>query len=80
MLYKKNARVATQADFANWNRNKDAMKAKGYRLVREQGNWILLNLQEFLTEKFWKAWRTKRAEMKAKGYNVAKVFDHWIAY
>ena len=78
--FKKNARVATSRDFAEWEKNKDAMKAKGLRLTREQGNWLLIDLTSFVTEKFWSAWRTRKPELKEQGYNVTRIYDHWVVY
>ena len=79
-MFKKNARIASQKDLAHWRKNKESLKAQGIRLVREQGNWILINLKSFVTEAFWKAWRKDKEGLKAKGYHVARVYDHWIVY
>ena len=80
MTFEKNARIASQKDFAIYQKNVDAHKAKGIVIVREQGNWIVVNLKKFVSQDFWKAWRTSKTELKEIGYRVARVYDHWIVY
>ena len=80
MTFEKNARIASQKDFHVFSENKDAHKAKGIIIVREQGNWLVVNLRKFISEDFWKAWRTSKDELKEAGYNVARVYNHWIVY
>lgn len=75
-----NARIASQKDLANWKNNQETLKARGTRLVVEQGTPILFNLRSFLSEGFWRAWRKDKAGMKAKGYRVARIGKHYIAY
>ena len=79
-MYKKNARIASAQEFAAWSRNKSSMKAKGLRMVLEQGNWLLIDLTVSVTDAFWKAWRKDSTALKAKGYRVARVFGSWIVY
>jgi len=80
MTFEKTARIASAREIAIYRKNPTAHKAKGIRLVREQGNWLIINLNKFVSQDFWKAWRTQRAEVKAAGYSVAKAFDHWVVY
>jgi len=80
MTFEKNARIATAREINIFRKNKDAHKAKGIHLVREQGNWLIINLNKVLSQDFWSAWRKDRDGMKAAGYNVCRAYDHWIAY
>ena len=80
MTFEKNAQIATAQRIAKFKSNEKHYKAKGIRLMREQGNWLIVSLKKFVSQEFWKAWRTDKEGMKAKGYNVAKVYDHWIVY
>ena len=79
-MFRKNARIASQQEFAQWTQNKSSMKAKGLRMVLEQGNWLLIDLTVSVTDAFWKAWRKDSTSLKAKGYRVARVFGSWIVY
>ena len=78
--FKKTARIASQQDFSEWRNNKESMKAQGLRLTRVSGNWVLMNINEVVSEAFWKAWRTRKAELKAKGYRVGFAFGMYITY
>ena len=79
-MFRKNARIASQQEFASWSKNKSSMKASGLRMVLEQGNWLLIDLTVSVTDAFWKAWRKDSDALKAKGYRVARVFGSWIVY
>ena len=80
MNFEKNARIASQKDFAIYQKNVDAHKAKGIVIVREQGNWLVVNLKKFVSQDFWSAWRKDKAALKEAGYQIARAFDHWILY
>ena len=79
-LYKKNARIASQADFSNFSKNKDKMKAKGLVITREQGNWLIVNLNVSISESFWSAYRKNKAALKEAGYRVTRSYNMWIVY
>ena len=80
MTFEKNAQIATPERIAKFKSNEKMYKAKGIRLTREQGNWLIISLKKHLSQDFWKAWRTKKDEMKKAGYRVTRAFGHWIAY
>lgn len=79
-MFRKNARIVSQQEFASWSKNKSSMKAKGLRMVLEQGNWLLIDLTVSVTDAFWKAWRKDKDSLKTKGYRVANVYNMWIVY
>ena len=39
-MFRKNARIASQQEFASWSKNKSSMKAKGLRMVLETGELV----------------------------------------
>ena len=80
MQFEKNARIVSSKEIAFYRKNKDAHKAKGIYLTREQGNWLIVNVKKFVSQDFWKAWRADKASLKTQGYQVARAFDHWIVY
>ena len=79
-MYRKNARIASSQEFAQWSENKSSMKASGLRMVLEQGNWLIIDLTVSITDAFWKAWRKDKDALKAKGYRLTKAYDMWIVY
>ena len=80
MTFEKNARIASQKDFADFSKNKDEMKAKGLVMTREQGNWLVINLNKLMSEDFWNAYRKNKQALKDAGYRVAKAYNMWIVY
>ena len=80
MKFEKNGQLATQTDISKFRKNSDSLKAQGLRLVREQGNWLIIDLNKFVSQAFWSAWRTKKEALKEAGYRVARAYDHWIVY
>lgn len=79
-MFEKNGQLATAAEINRFRVNKDTYKAKGIRLVREQGNWLLISLNKFVSQDFWKAWRKDKEALKQKGYRVCRVYNHWVVY
>ena len=80
MNFPVNAEVLTEKRLNEYHANRETLEAKGLRITRINGQYIVVDSNKRVSEGFWFTWNRKREALKEAGYRVARAFGHYILY